>query len=173
MRSLSLEFLVVGIRPSFDLAHLAPAYRSRTCTKSRLRPPFFHIPLDSRALSSRRGEGMEVNLWGAASASSHKFRKGWRSAWQSAASKAGRGTHPTSGGGVVRPRCLSPDDFTPIHLWLALGQPERKIRSSSGRSPERESLVGSLGRVRGVRPGPSQPLRAQRRLLRPFEPRND
>ena len=26
-----------------------------------------------------------------------------------------------------------------------------------GRSPERESLVGSPGRVRGARPGPSQP----------------
>src|SRR5438552_13211016 len=50
-----------------------------------------------------------------------------------------------------------PGRFTLIHLWLAPERPDRNIRASSGRSPERESLVGSPGRVRGARPGQSQP----------------
>src|SRR5213592_2528884 len=50
-----------------------------------------------------------------------------------------------------------PGRFTPTHLWLAPKRSERNIRASSGRSPERESLVGSPGRVRGARPDPSQP----------------
>src|SRR5438552_5749699 len=47
-----------------------------------------------------------------------------------------------------------PGRFTPIHLWLAPERHDRNIRASSGRSPERESLVGSPGRVRGARPRP-------------------
>src|SRR3989442_15388589 len=60
----------------------------------------------------------------------------------SAASKAGRGTHPTSGGGVSAP-VSEPGRFTPIHLWLALERPDRNIRASSGRSSEHETLVGA------------------------------
>ena len=47
-----------------------------------------------------------------------------------------------------------PGRFTPTHLWLAAERADRNIRASSGRSPERESLVGSPGRVRGARPRP-------------------
>src|SRR2546428_2706151 len=69
-----------------------------------------------RASSGREGEGPEP----------------------SAASKAGRGTHPTSGGELSAP-VSEPGRFTPIHLWLAPEQPDRNIGASSGRSPERES----------------------------------
>src|SRR5437867_2359770 len=47
-----------------------------------------------------------------------------------------------------------PGRFTRTHLWLARERPDRNIRVSSGRSPERELLVGSSGRVRGARPRP-------------------
>ena len=50
-----------------------------------------------------------------------------------------------------------PGRCAPIGLRSPPDQPERNLRASSGRSPERESLVGSPGRVRGARPGPSKP----------------
>src|SRR5438552_11010916 len=59
--------------------------------------------------------------------------------------------------GEVSAPVSEPGRFTPTHLWLAPERLDRNIRASSGRSPERESLVGSPGRVRGARPGPSQP----------------
>src|SRR5437899_7598988 len=52
--------------------------------------------------------------------------------------------------------------MTPTHLWLAPERFERNIRASSGRSPERESLVGSPGRVRGARPRPELALYVRR-----------
>jgi len=67
------------------------------------------------------------------------------------------GHPPDERRGSSPPRCLSPDDsLQPISGSRQSG-PIRNIRASSGRSPERESMVGSPGRVRGARPGPSQP----------------
>src|SRR2546425_6859406 len=59
---------------------------------------------------------------GQAGAASPMFSEGWRGPEPSAASKAGRGTHPTSGGGVSAP-VSEPGRYILIHLWSARDQP--------------------------------------------------